>query len=109
MKARPAWLRSGRKEHSQGFERETVTAYFSFLTVVASAGVDIDPEEMLATVSLVSVEAVVSRFIGQAAATETESPRAAASAKTVFMVRILCFDTSAGYQGDPVPAKSRLS
>lgn len=95
MKARPAWLRSGRKEHSQGFERQAVAAYFSFL-IVASAGVDIDPEEMLATVSFVSVEAVVSRFIGQAAATETESPRAAASAKTVFMVRILCFDTQEG-------------
>lgn len=81
-----------------GFGKKTCVsgAYFSFSTVVASAGVDIDPEEMLATVSLLSVEAVVSRFIGHAAATETESPRMAARAKAVFMIPILCFDAQTG-------------
>src|SRR5690606_20015701 len=41
-----------------------------------------------ATVPL-STEAVVSRFIGQALATDSESPRAAATARTVFMRGLL--------------------
>src|SRR5690606_16463549 len=63
--------------------RQPAVSFF----VPASAGVEIGAGAgvlMLATVSL-STEAVVSRFIGQAPATATESPRAAATARTVFM------------------------